>query len=361
MASAFEWDRLPHDLQRSILLRLPISTLLLCKSLSRSFLDTIRSPTFLDAYSSLRRGRRFRHRDDLFLLLFADCSRHGLAAAYLPSRACWLPLPLPPLLNHIHASDGSLVVAATGKNSGEDVVCDLFSRTVIPILPRMPHSYILALIADEASSDFRIVAVGSQKPVGNALNAVYVSSQVYDSRSGRWQPKGQLPGHYAMLGNAVFLDGLLFVLGRLPDHLLTFDLDSGEWSVVDVALPPPVFCLHLLVFEGRLFLVGGLEEDVVIARIGIWELDLTKSEKEWRLFCFMPDEYFQEFSVNELVHFQTIDRFGIVCFCNTRESVVLVCDLSSKTWWWPPTFGVIPKRRRSWLGHALDLPMGLLK
>lgn len=128
-----------------------------------------------------------------------------------------------------------------------------------------------------------------------------------------------------------------------------------------MALPPPVFCLHLLVFEGRLFLVGGLEEDVVIARIGIWELDLTKSEKEWRLFCFMPDEYFQEFSVNEFVHFQTIDRFGIVCFCNTRESVVLVCDLSSKTWWWPPAFGVIPKRRRSWLGHALDLPMGLLK
>ncbi|CAL9114470.1 unnamed protein product [Musa textilis] len=361
MASAFEWDRLPHDLQHSILLRLPISTLLLCKSLSRSFLDTIRSPTFLDAYSSLRRGCRSRHRDDLFLLLFADRGRHGLAAAYLPSRACWLPLPLPPSLHHIHASDGSLVVAATGENFGGDVVCDLFSQTVIPILPRMPHSYILALIDDEASSDFRIVAVGSLKPVGNALNDVYVSSQVYDSRSGRWHPKGQLPGHYAMLGNAVFLDGLLFVLGGLTDHLLTFDLDSGEWSVVDVALPPPVFCLHLVVFDGRLFLVGGLEEDVVIARIGIWELNLNKSEKEWRLFCFMPDECFQEFSINELVHFQTIDRFGIVCFCNTRESIVLVCDLSSKTWWWPPAFGVIPKLRRSWLGHALDLPMRLLK
>ncbi|KAJ8493425.1 hypothetical protein OPV22_015146 [Ensete ventricosum] len=133
-----------------------------------------------------------------------------------------------------------------------------------------------------------------------------------------------------MLGNAVFLDGLLFVLGRLPDHLLTFDLDSGEWSVVDVALPPPVFCLHLLVFDGRLFLVGGLEEDVVIARIGIWELDLTKSDKEWRHFCFMPDECFQEFSVNELVHFQTIDRFGIVCFCNTRESVVLMLQVPIK-------------------------------
>lgn len=184
--------------------------------------------------------------------------------------------------------------------------------------------------------------------------------QVYNSASRRWESAGQLPHHYAMLGNAILLNGLLFVLGRLPDHLLAFDLKTRMWSVVDEELPLSLLCFHLLVFKERLFLVGGLdEEELTITRIEIWEYDLV--EKQWRMFCFMPDEIFQQFRGDGLVHFDTIDQLGIVLFCNIKDSIVLMFDMSSKIWSRAPDCDVLPKSRRSWIGHALVPSVQLLK
>ncbi|WOL03556.1 hypothetical protein Cni_G12276 [Canna indica] len=348
VSSNFEWERLPPDLQQSILLLLPISTLLVCKSLSRSFLRTIRSDSFISAYSSLR--RHSCRREDVLLLLFSDFGQHDLATAFLPSRSRCLPIRLPPSIAHIHASDGSLVVASTTNGFGGDMVSDVLCNTVTPIPPRVPHSYILALIEEEASPNFKIVAVDDKNSVRHI--------KVYDSRLCRWEIKGMLAIHYAMLGNAVVLDDLLFVLGQLPDHLLAFDPDTRTLSVVSVDLPFDIN-FHLLVFERRLFLVGGMVEVGIVVRIGIWELDL--GDKEWRVFCFMPDEVFQEFSGNDLGLFQTTGRLGYVCFCNTRWSIVVAFDMALKTWSWPPKSDMVPTLGRSWLGHALELPVKMLR
>ncbi|KAG6482896.1 F-box/kelch-repeat protein At5g43190-like isoform X1 [Zingiber officinale] len=352
-SSDSDWERLPLNLQESILLLLPISTLLVCKSLSRSFLHTIRSPSFLSAYSL----RRSRHLDDLIFLLFIDGigARRPSAIAFLPVRASWIHLPLPHSLCHIHTSSGCLVVAE--KFEGGQFVSDLLSRTVTPIAPMSFHSYILSLVEDEASTEFKIVSSSKNVIDGGILRPS--DCQVYNSSSRRWESSGQFPHHYAMLGNAILLNGMLFVLGRDPDHLLAFDLKTRMWSVVDEELPLSLLCFHLLVFEERLFLVGGLDgEELTITRIEIWEYDLV--EKQWGMFCFMPDEIFLQFCGNGLFNFDTIDQLGIVLFCNTREFSIIMFDMSSKIWSRAPDCEQ-PKSRKSWIGHALVPSVQLLK
>ncbi|XP_038976079.1 F-box/kelch-repeat protein At5g43190-like [Phoenix dactylifera] len=342
-APFFPWDLLPFALQESILSLLPVSTLALCQSVSRSWRSTIRSPTFL---SSLRPRRR--HADDLYLILFTD--NFSRAAAYRPSGDRWLTLALPPSLFSPLASAGGLVVAED--DCGRLAVYDLFSGASLALLPNMAsvlQPYALALIDEFPWPHYTIVAVSTG-------DRVY--SQVFDSRSGRWELKGQFPGRFAVLGNAVLLDGLLLVLSQGPDHLLTFDPIGGEWNLIDVAMPP-VVCSHIFDFENCLFLVGGVEEVGCMARVGIWELDWPK--KEWRLICFMPDGFFRKFGGRRLDHFETVARRGIVCFYNTLDATVLMFDLPARRWWWPPPCDVITRSRMFWFGHAIEPRIDLLK
>nr|XP_019703790.1 F-box/kelch-repeat protein At5g15710 isoform X1 [Elaeis guineensis] len=212
------------------------------------------------------------------------------------------------------------------------------------------YPYVLALIDEFPSAHYKIVAVSSSDPI---------YSQVFDSRSGRWELKGQFPGKFSYLGNAVFLDGLLFVLSHEPDHLLTFDPIGGDWNLVDVAMPR-VVCSHILDYEDRLFLVGGVEVLECIAGVGIWELDLPK--KEWRSICFMPDEFFRVFRHGRLTQFRfsTVARRGIVCFFNNLYTTVLMFDLPARRWWWPL---MLPHAwgRRFWFGHAIEPRIDPLK
>ncbi|XP_073106864.1 F-box/kelch-repeat protein At5g43190-like isoform X2 [Elaeis guineensis] len=338
-APFFPWDLLPFDLQGSILSLLPVSTLARCQSVSRSWRSTIRSPAFLSSFR--------RNPDDLYLIPFTD---NVSPAAYHPSRDRWLTLGLPPSFVFAIASDGGLLLALD--DHSRLAVFDLFSGATLARLPDMAsvlQPYVVALIDEFPSAHYKIVAVSTG-------DRVY--SQVFDSRSGRWEIKGQFPGQFAVLGNAVFLDGLLFVLSEGPDHLLTFDPVGGDWNLVDMAMPP-VVCSHILDSEDRLFLVGGVEDVGCIARVGIWELDLPK--KEWRLICFMPDGFFRIFGGRRLEHFWTVARMGIVCFYNTRDTTVLMFDLPARRWWWPLPCPAIPRRRRFWFGHAIEPRMDLLK
>ncbi|XP_042421188.1 F-box/kelch-repeat protein At5g43190-like isoform X2 [Zingiber officinale] len=226
-SSDSDWERLPLNLQESILLLLPISTLLVCKSLSRSFLHTIRSPSFLSAYSL----RRSRHLDDLIFLLFIDGigARRPSAIAFLPIRASWIHLPLPISLCHIHTSSGCLVVAE--KFEGGQFVSDLLCRTVTPIAPMSFHSYILSLVEDEASTDFKIVSSSKNVIDGGILRPSYC--QVYNSASRRWESSGQFPHHYAMLGNAILLNdqlGIVLFCNTREFSIIMFDMSSKIWS-----------------------------------------------------------------------------------------------------------------------------------
>ncbi|XP_072971181.1 F-box/kelch-repeat protein At5g43190-like [Typha angustifolia] len=351
---SFPFHLLPLHLQEFILSLLPISSLLRLLPISRSFLSLLRSSTFL---SLLHHDHH--HRDDLFFFLFTDllCPSPSFAAAFHPSSCRWLLLPLPSSFSDPHASSSSLAVVDHKLAAGTLTLAAarLLSRSPPLALPPMIpilHPYVLAVI-DDGVDHFKVVAVSTG-------DRVY--SQVYDSRRGRWELTGQFDGRFAVLGSAKFLDGLLFVLSYGPDRLLSFNPGNGRWKLVDVEMPAKIVSSHLLVFEKELFLVGGLEELGEIAKIGIWRLNL--SEMEWRVVCFMPDEFFGKFGhySGRFYHFEAIGEMGMICLYNADDSQVLIFDLMERKWWWPPPCHLIPEnRRRRWFGHAVLPSINLLK
>ncbi|CAA7405256.1 unnamed protein product [Spirodela intermedia] len=351
-------DRLPEHIWEKIFSLLPVSSLVVSRSVCRGWNRAIRSETFSSFYIAATPARGDQI-DDVFFLLFADLeSSAPFAAAYQPSLDRWVPLPLSRFprggfscgLRRVHASGGALVLAEEDETSL--LVCDLFSGRaweIAPMISSHGQSYALGLI-DEGASEYQIVAVAT-------IDRVF--SQVFKSTIGAWSFKGQFWGQFAVLGNSAYLDGILYSLSRAPDHLLAFDPQSGDWTVVDVAMPSSrIVCSHILVHGGSLFLTAGVEEAGDISKIVIWELNV--GEKSWKVFGSMPEELLQEFRGHRMNHFYIIDRRGLVCFCNTSSYLPLMCDLRRMQWWWPRHCPFkIPMNVQTWFGHALEPQIGV--
>ncbi|KAJ0972044.1 hypothetical protein J5N97_020003 [Dioscorea zingiberensis] len=336
-SSSFPWELLPRSIQEEILSKLPISVLVRLRSISRSFLASIRSlPPSLSF-----------PRDPFFFLFSSDelLTSSSSVLAYQPSLDRWITFPLP---SNPSAASGSLLLLS-------DSLFNPFTGAVISIPPPLPMQspiYPLYLLIDYGGNrpDLRIIVVN---------NSDRVRSQVYDSASDSWTCRGDLPGHFHMLGSAVLLDGLLYVLSYGPDHLLRFDLFSGDWETVGGVLPS-VVCSHLVAFDGRLFLVGGVELFGMIVSIQVWGF-VSKDGGNWELACSMPAEIFRVFNGSELMEFFDVcDGKGILCFYNHLEDRLLMLDLVDWRWWWPSRCPV-PQNLGFWLGLAVEPNADILR
>lgn len=146
---------------------------------------------------------------------------------------------------------------------------------------------------------------------------------------------GELTGAFTLVSCSAILDRVLFCLTCGPNCILTFDLVGGDWGYLVKNLPAD--CLQqVLVFDGRLFLVGGVEEEGRgVVGVGIWEMNWEKME--WVVYCFMPEEHFDRLSEG-VNRFQSVSCKGMVCFVGTKRdgvNLILMCDLAKKRWWWP--------------------------
>ncbi|CAA6668411.1 unnamed protein product [Spirodela intermedia] len=293
-------DRLPEHIWEKIFSLLPVSSLVVSRSVCRGWNRAIRSETFSSFYIAATPARGDQI-DDVFFLLFADLeSSAPFAAAYQPSLDRWVPLPLSRFsrggfscgLRRVHASGGALVLAEEDETSL--LVCDLFSGRaweIAPMISSHGQSYALGLI-DEGASEYQIVAVAT-------IDRVF--SQVFKSTIGAWSFKGQF------------------------------------WAI----------CCS-----------SGVEEAGDISKIVIWELNV--GEKSWKAFGSMPEELLQEFRGHRMNHFYIIDRRGLVCFCNTSSYLPLMCDLRRMQWWWPRHCPFkIPMNVQTWFGHALEPQIGV--
>ncbi|XP_010256544.1 PREDICTED: F-box/kelch-repeat protein At5g15710-like [Nelumbo nucifera] len=345
----FAWHVLPFHIWETILLFLPISNLLRMKSVCKAWRSLIESQPFIAAY-------RLVSHNDLYFVLFADFVNRNVAAAYNPTEDKWVLISLSHIssscpstcckLRRALISDGSLVVAEDRK--GSIVVSNIFTRAYRVLPPMLPSIWPYALAVIEGNSSYQVVSVST---------ADRVFSQVYDSRTERWEEKGEFDGRFAMLGNAAYLDGFLFCLTHSPDKLLAFELERGRWNLVDVVMPPLV-CSYIFVHQGALTLVGGVEELGVLKKIGFWELD--RLAKQWHPICFMPDHLFYKFGNGNLNHFTTVDRCGKICFCRSMSSLVLMYDLSENRWWWLPPCPLGSCLKHEWFGQALEPRINVL-
>ncbi|KAL6007707.1 hypothetical protein ACLOJK_033208 [Asimina triloba] len=338
-------ELIPDHIWENILSYLPISSLLQMKAVCKMWKSIIQSRPFINAY------KKVAHPDDLYFVLFADFTQQYIAAAYYPADDKWIRIPLAHIwsscpstccqLRRTLVSDGSLVLAEDRK--GSIVVLNLFTKhfQTLPPMMSLVWPYVIAMIEEDSS--YKVIAVST---------ADKVYSQVYDSATGSWEAKGEFDGRFAMLGNAVHLDGCLFCISHGPDNILSFDLKNGTWSLVEGRMPS-IVCPHILVHRGTLVLVGGVEVVGVLKRIGIWEFD--RDGKQWHSVCFMPDHLFSALSHGNLNHFETVDRRGKICFRKTGSSLVLMYDMVEERWWWlPPSPLGSPPSKQSWFGHAIE-------
>lgn len=72
----------------------------------------------------------------------------------------------------------------------------------------------------------------------------------------------------------IVYSGRLFLVGRVKE----FEVMVRIGTMGGPKCLRPGVTVHILVYSGRLFLVGGVEEFGVMVRIGIWEMDWGMTE-----------------------------------------------------------------------------------
>ncbi|KAL6605819.1 hypothetical protein ACP70R_041472 [Stipagrostis hirtigluma subsp. patula] len=334
-AAACPWDALPAHLQERILALLPLTELLPVAAVSRALRRLVRSAAFHALLSP--------HRLDAFFLLSPRLAFHPLSRRVLPT---------PPLAAATEAASPPLVSSAS-----PSLLVTAASLLRLPPLPA--GSYLLSVVvpvaaSSSSSSSYTLVAV-TTGTVGRSYTLDAADP------SPRWASRGDLPLPFALLGNAAVSGdrGQLFVLGRGPDALLAFDLATGRWVALPIAMPHGLTTAHLFVFDGRLFLVGGVERFGVVERVVVWLMDGGGEEDLfWTKVGLMPADVFDELVAGRhgsFWHFQAADRLGIVCLYNAADGRLVMFDSADGVWTVLPRVSSLDAEESCrWFGHVLE-------
>jgi hypothetical protein len=330
-AGTCSWDALPLHLQERILSLLPITELLPVAAVSSGLRRLLRSPAFLALLSP--------HRLDAFFLLSPRLAVHPLSRRVLTLPA--LAALSPPSYPLVSSPSPSLLITCAS----------------LQFLPPIPDgAYLLSVIVPSRRSfpSCTLVAVTT----GAAVRSYTLDT---GDPSPRWASRGDLPLSLTILGNAAVAGdrGKLFVLGRGPDALLVFDLATGTWEVPPVVMPQGLTTAHLFLFDGSLFLVGGIESFGEVERVVVWRLDDDKEEEVWwREVSVMQTEVFDELLAGRFGsfwHFQAADRLGIVCLYNAVDGRLVMFDAADGAWTVLPRLsGLDADESLRWFGHVLE-------
>ncbi|GJN13113.1 hypothetical protein PR202_ga31448 [Eleusine coracana subsp. coracana] len=181
-----------------------------------------------------------------------------------------------------------------------------------------------------------------------------------------WESRGDLPLPFALLGNAAVSGdrGRLFVLGRGSDALLVFDLVTGMWELLPVVMPLGLTTAHLFVFDGRLFLVGGVERFGEVEGVVVWQMDDAEENLLWKEVGMMPAVVFGKLVAGRrgsFWHFQAVDRMGIVCLYNAVDGRLVMFDAANGQWTvLSRVSGLDAEESSRWFGHVLEPGIELL-
>lgn len=154
------------------------------------------------------------------------------------------------------------------------------------------------------------------------------------------------------------------MLGRGPDALLVSDLATGQWGVLPAVMPHGLTTAHLFVFDGQLFMVGGVERFGVVERVVVWRFDEEEEPVGWREVGTMPVDVFDELVAgrhSSFWHFQAADRMGIVCLYNAVNGRLVMFDVVDGVWTrLPRVSGLDVEESRGWFGHVVEPGIELL-
>ncbi|BBN18446.1 hypothetical protein MPTK1_8g02540 [Marchantia polymorpha subsp. ruderalis] len=348
------WKGLPNELQDRVLACLPVPLLLQFRLVCKRWRDVIVSP----AFTKLR--AEAPHCGPHFLIF--EFHKPESLAAYDPWLERWHFCP-PPSVPFLKAevmsvcADGGLLCVVMRRTwfagPASILLCNPVTRTYkelpetsidteLSARGRLWKPILVALVVDQASNSFRVIAAGSSTCPHNWMHSrtcLCRVTEVYDSRTNKWEMAGYFPwvdnepGYFsrrhAVCGENLYC--VEFGEDGYNDLMMVFNLKRMEWTKSPVLLPH-LEGEHILLFErrGALVLVQRVEKNHGLPAVHTWR----PSTNEWKLVPTLLPRNGRKFE--ELFHFDD-DLFWVgqgdhLFFVSPKWDQAVMYDISRKKW-----------------------------
>lgn len=312
------WQLLPyHLLLDDVLAFLPFWSNFCLRSVCKKWNHHLQSTNFLDRCSISR---------EVVFIMFADLLSLKAVAAYNPALDKWHLVPLslfnPPNFSLILASAGGLLCLEANR---ELFVSNPMNRSYKKLPPMLPMKcpYVVGMMMEADKRGYRILV---------AHDGESLASQYYDSRSDSWKMNSTLNRRVALISGTISSEGFFFCLTFGPIGLIAYNIEEASWHELQVKMPSAIVSPHVVEYNRRLVLVGGVEEFGSLTSIKLWQLNLLG--KECTEVESMPDHLFHQLTFSGREHFFCVGREGLLCFHDGAAPHILMHDMSDKRWWW---------------------------
>ncbi|MCO5563198.1 hypothetical protein L7F22_016835 [Adiantum nelumboides] len=181
-------------------------------------------------------------------------------------------------------------------------------------------------------SSYKVIVAGNHD-----MSEDIIFTEVFDSTTGQWEATSTMPRGADPMLSAVACNGSLYSWCCEPDGLLTYNLKYHSWTLLPTSSPHSTLVSNAIIsWQGRLFMLGGLNENQTTTSISIWELVLNASAKatKWVIFDTMPSSLLQEF-LGGRSFFLCVACEGLVLLhvgACSPEMPMLLYDITKKSW-----------------------------
>ncbi|XP_076902907.1 F-box/kelch-repeat protein At5g43190-like [Bidens hawaiensis] len=336
------WRKVPVEVLERILSLLPIKTFLSLRPTCKYFRSLIFSPLFIS-----------KHTDSpisSFLLLSHPQSPHLLLYDTVSNtwRGSGLPLSRSLAFTPLIASTTCLLCFSSVPDSSNSsfIIHNLLSRSSrILQFPEYPFAFQLLTLLTNPTG-YKVFCISS----GHSSNN---SAYIYDSRSRDWSKhetiNRTLGDSYHQQG--VLFNGSLYFATREPFLVVSFDMDSGNWKLLDLELPDELTFVRLAAATSgdRLFMFGGIGRNGISKSMKIWELDKSEGEGEmkWDEIESVPELMCRKFGsvcYHNYEHIYCFWHQGMICVCCYTWPEVLYYRVGRRTWHWLPQCPSLPNK-----------------
>ena len=292
------WDSLPEDVQHNIWAGLPLRQVFQFQSISKSFLNIMKRPGFLQ--SRLRRSRTEGKFSPMVFFIDPRSGWHWLGFDLnvnewkrLPSLS-FLATPDANLFKEfLVAGSGGLLCVNVSKQPGVEqiIICNPLTRDMRKLppmnFPRQP--VLINLILDKDTNNYKVIVAGSATIGSEELSR---KTEVYDSITGKWKVAGDVPGpEYALneFQTGALSEGVVYCVGfistgeRITHGLLAYDVETQMWfHNWECTLPRLPCCQHvasnttqLFESEGSIFVYWEQEHNQTTVHFCVAKLEVS--------------------------------------------------------------------------------------
>lgn len=256
------WEKFPEDLFENVLARLPIVTIIRFRAVCQQWNNLISSQSFSQFCAQVSQE------NPCFYTTFGDYDYEAMYDPYMkrwyyPNTLEFSAFPV--------SSAGGLVCFQYECFNTNLCVCNPMTKS----FKKLPNGWIAPWchlgMTMNGSADHRVLKLGCRK------------YEIYDSVTKCWSHLGKIPecikGPGCIISTSISIDNTLYFMHK-HQKIVSYDTSTGVWTQHLIQAPLHSSGLTLAVSDGKIMLVGMLEENDATF-VCIWEvLKMTFTLKE---------------------------------------------------------------------------------